>query len=84
MPSHVAILVRLNVSFSQIFHVVAFALHDWNLQCHPKAGDVTGLSRDSRVAVAALEHTSIDPTFELILGKVCLVGVSIMEGGVQP
>jgi len=69
MPSHVAILVRLNVFFCQ---------------CHPKAGDITGLSRDSRVAVAALEHTSIDPTFELILEKVCLVGVSIMEGGVQP
>jgi hypothetical protein len=42
------------------------------------------MSRDSHAAVVALEHTWIDPTFELTLGKVYLVGVSIMEGVVQP
>jgi hypothetical protein len=40
--------------------------------------------RDVYAAVAALGHTSIDPTFESAPGKVRLVRVSTMAGKVQP
>jgi hypothetical protein len=40
--------------------------------------------RDVYAAVAALGHTSIDPTFESTPGKVRLVRVSTMAGKVRP